>query len=72
MAGLFYKLETILVHYPLIEATKGAGKHPSEAHSCTSPARTGFRPAQKQPQMFQSKVPQTKGNKDPETQIRQN
>lgn len=28
------QIETILVRYPLIEATKGSGKHPSETHSC--------------------------------------
>lgn len=40
------QIETILVHYPLIEATKGSGKHPSETHSCTSSKGIGFRSAE--------------------------
>lgn len=35
---------------------KGAGKHPSEAHSCTSLEGIGFRDSQKEHQMFQSRV----------------
>lgn len=66
------QIETILVHYPLIEATKGSGKHPSETHSCTSSEGIGFKNAQKQQQMFQSGATQTKGNKGPEAQMLQN
>lgn len=37
------QIETVLVHYPLIEATKGSGKHPSKTHSYTSSEGIGFR-----------------------------